>query len=389
MKNLIKEPSPLNLKTPNIINSFDNFKLKLKSNQSSLRKLNKNNTYKPLGVDILTLNQKNKTYFFAPAGQDRFFKDHFEKFLFDESLFVFGDLKKTEPLDFLSFYIQDLSNTYTFQFDLFALKFYRRQTFFIDGGQINGFILPPKISTNLSKGTIKNFFFLEEGFQQFEFFDNYFIENKGGLASLSYESFYLEEELVRLKNFFIYFSTDLITSYQSQLITPVILEEGEEVTEDKELPVLMDTWVETGLKTKTTLIKNLFHVKYITCLESFLLNDCISFFHYYFLNKNTEEEKSYLLEHNTVNFVFKIKQTILMIRVLFLNYFDLYHTTHKQVNRLLVGFKNYSVLNYIWFMEYNSLILLVKLKLSNSLLYSTFLIERGLVYNNRVMVISK
>jgi hypothetical protein len=88
------------------------------------------------------------------------------------------------------------------------------------------------------------------------------------------------------------------------------------------------------------------------------------------------------LEENNINIFYKIKKSMYFIRIILMEYFGWIFKTHQRYNRYFSIVKPITPLDYIWFLEYNTLLFLIKIKLSNSIQYSVFLVKNNFIYNN-------
>lgn len=150
--------------------------------------------------------------------------------------------------------------------------------------------------------------------------------------------------------------------------------------------ILIKGWYSLNINKKTFLTKSLLNIKYIRSLNDFLINDFLLFFCFYFVTPLSTTSN---LEKNHINMFFKIKRTIHLLRITFMQYFNLNFEKHKNMNIFFFFLKSFSTLNYVWFLEYNVLIFLMKIKTSNSLIFSSFLIKNNFIFSNKILFFTK
>ena len=150
--------------------------------------------------------------------------------------------------------------------------------------------------------------------------------------------------------------------------------------------ILISSWGGSKKKNTNSICKTLLNIKYIKSLSNYIVNDFFLFFSIY---SETPKILNFDLEKNHINLFFKIKVTIHLLRITFLQYFNINFETHKKINRFFLILKSFSTLNYIWFLEYNILIFLIKIKVSNSLVYSHFLIKHNFIFSNKIVYFNK
>ena len=108
----------------------------------------------------------------------------------------------------------------------------------------------------------------------------------------------------------------------------------------------------------------------------------------YFLNteycnfSKLKKNNKIIIEFNKINIFFKLKATITAMRAMILMQLKIYKNTEKAKNWFFLMFRSFSVLNFIWLIEYGVLLFLIKIKLSNSLYNSIILIHKNIVQLN-------
>ncbi len=162
--------------------------------------------------------------------------------------------------------------------------------------------------------------------------------------------------------------------------------------------ILINMWSKDINYTNSHILsKNLLHIKYIQSLPEYYLNDLIIFFHDIWSYKSANSDKfnnlfnrsMFSIERSLINIFYRIKRTIHFLRIVYLEFFKIKYNTTKHINMFFFSLKHISVLNYIWFLEYNCSLFLIKIKFSNSIKYSRFLFKNNLFFNNNILYFSK
>jgi hypothetical protein len=85
-------------------------------------------------------------------------------------------------------------------------------------------------------------------------------------------------------------------------------------------------------------------------------------------------------EENGINIFFRIRAAIKFLRFTFLKMFNKMTANIRQANTFLHPLRKFSAYQFIWFVEFNLAILLIKLKFSTSLYFSKWLIGNSFIF---------
>lgn len=146
-------------------------------------------------------------------------------------------------------------------------------------------------------------------------------------------------------------------------------------------------WMNKPIISSKQWILNLLGIKYFEFSSMLLWYDLLNYSFWFQehskIYASNKLNNSFISWNNfsefNINIFFQIKLSILWLRNQFLNFFEVIKNRPKQVNSFFFIFKILTPLQYIWLMEYNVLILLIKLKFSNSINFSVYLLKRGFI----------
>lgn len=182
---------------------------------------------------------------------------------------------------------------------------------------------------------------------------------------------------------------DYVNHLSNELVVDSYIGESRSNEVESDNSVLISGWLDLSLHNNlSSLTKTLLHVKYIKRINMFFFNDFLYFFSKLIDSKTLIKSKDNL-EQNSINIFFKIKRSMHVIRILFMQYYGWTYETHRTYSKYFSLIKPYIPLDYVWFLEYNTMLFLIKIKLSNSMNYSNFLIHNNLIYNNSLLSLSK
>lgn len=134
------------------------------------------------------------------------------------------------------------------------------------------------------------------------------------------------------------------------------------------------------IQKKNFFLKKLFHVKYFSNFKEFIyfeLNSCYSLTSF-----TTYKPYNMWGDFYKINMFFRVKTSVNHIRWFTLKQLNIIFKNNYQINTFFFGMKYFSVLNYIWLIEWSFLLFLIKIKLSNSIMYSLFLIFSSIINHN-------
>lgn len=126
--------------------------------------------------------------------------------------------------------------------------------------------------------------------------------------------------------------------------------------------------------------KALLNIKFIKNFKKFFFYNALKY-KKFFLNKNKFIKKFLRIKMNYLSFFYKIYLSLKKLRRAFLFFFGLRKRKLTPVNRFYYHLKVLTSLEFVWFLEYNILFILIKLRVSWSLQFSFDLIRCGYVFS--------
>lgn len=255
---------------------------------------------------------------------------------------------------------------------------------------------------NKKKKFFINLNFNGDGFSKYVFYKNIYF-NK---VDFSYflKSYYINNNAISLNNddgvfnnlntFF--FKSSMPYLYDNFLILSQNFSTNLKNNIDSYLLISDWGYCEFLFNKNSLLIRSLLNIKFLRSIPEYQINDLILFFNNVQysttdVDENNDDnengiynENDLIIDDNLINIFFKIKRSIHVIRVLFLEFFSVRFKTKQKIDLYFFSFRSYSTLSYIWFLEYNILMFLIKIKLSNSIKFSNFIINNSLIFNNKI-----